>query len=129
MLEARQALIDVRDTVREWGEPLDFFIRSEEDIKRGSLGSAISHSTRAVRVYAYPIEQVTSEKQLSKAGLSEQCNTIVYTAALSWKELDIDNFDVSRMTVALDGREWKVSQVGRTGRFGGECQYITFGLK
>lgn len=129
MIEAKQALIDVRDTVREWGEPLDFFIRSEEDIKRGSLGSAIGHSVKSVRVYAYPIEQVTNEKQLTKAGLSEKCSTVVYTASLSWQDLDIDNFDVSRMTVALDGKEWKVSQVGRSGRFGGEYQYVTFGLK
>ena len=66
---------------------------------------------------------------MTKAGLSEQCNTIVYTAALSWKDLDIDNFDVSRMTVGYDGREWQVSQLGKVGKFGGEYQYITFGLK
>ena len=129
LIETKQALMDVRNTVREWGEPLDFFIRSEEDVKRGSLGSPVSHSTKSVRVYAYPIERVTTEKQLTKAGLSEQCNTIVYTAALSWKDLDINNFDVSRMTVGYDGREWQVSQLGKVGKFGGEYQYITFGLK
>ena len=32
-LERRQALVDIRNTVREWGERLKFFIRSEADGK------------------------------------------------------------------------------------------------
>lgn len=129
MIEIRQAMRDVRDSVREWGEPLGFFIRSEEDVKRGSLGSQVARSVRNVRVHCYPIERTTDAKTLSKAGLTRECSTVLYTSALEWRDLGISNFDVSRMTVALDGKEWQVSEVAKVGRIKGDFLYVTFGLK
>lgn len=136
-LERRQALKDVRNTVREWGQVLSFFLRSEADVKRGSLGTIVSKSIKSFQVSAYPIQRNPDEKQVTKAGLSEKCSALIYTSALEWAMLDmlnlndliLDEFDISRMTVALDGREMKVAQVGFANRINGMPLYVTFALQ
>lgn len=136
-LERRQALKDVRDSVREWGQRLDFFLRSEADLTRGSLGTTIKKSIQSFQVSAYPIQRNPNEKQLTQAGLSGQASALIYTSALAWADmglLDLDDliledFDVSRMTVGLDGKEWKVSQVGFANRINGTPTYVTFALQ
>ena len=136
-LERRQALVDIRDTVREWGEKLKFFIRSEADVKRGSLGTVVSKSTSSIEVSAYPIQRNPDEKQLTKAGLSHECSALIYTSALAWADLGmlnlddliLDEFDLSRMTVALDGKEMKISQIGFANRINQTPTYVTFALK
>lgn len=135
-LEKRQALTDIRRTVFEWGQEIPFFLRTEKDITRGSLGTQISHSVSSLQVHAYPIQRNPNEKQLQSAGLSESCNALIYTSAQEWVDLGVltfedliaENFDVSRMTVGLDGKEWKVSQVGFTNRIGDSPTYVTFAL-
>lgn len=136
-LERRQALRDVRDTIREWGQPLDFFLRSEKDLVRGSLGTVVSKSIESFQISAYPIQRNPTEKQLTSAGLSVQASALVYTSALAWVDLGLldlddlilDKFDVSRMTVGMDGKEWKVAQVGFANRINGSPTYVTFALQ
>lgn len=136
-LERKQALKDVRDTIREWGEELEFFLRSEKDVTRGSLGTVISKSIESIKVSAYPIQRNPDEKQLAKAGLSEESSALIYTSALAWADLGmldlddlvLDEFDISRMTVGLDGKEMKVSQIGLVNRINGTPTYVTFALK
>ena len=136
-LERRQALRDIRDSVREWGQVLDFFLRSEADLKRGSLGTTISKSIRSVQLPAYPIQRNPDEKQMTKAGLSGTASALIYTSAQAWSDLGLldlndlilDDFDVSRMTVGLDGKEWKVAQVGFANRINGTPTYVTFALQ
>lgn len=136
-LERKQALKDVRDTIREWGEELEFFLRSEKDVTRGSLGTVISKSIESIKVSAYPIQRNPDEKQLAKAGLSEESSALIYTSALAWADLGmldlddlvLDEFDISRMTVGLDGKEMKVSQIGLANRINGTPTYVTFALK
>ena len=136
-LERKQALKDVRDTVREWGEELEFFLRSEKDVTRGSLGTVISKSIESIKVSAYPIQRNPDEKQLAKAGLSEESSALIYTSALAWADLGmldlddliLDEFDISRMTVGLDGKEMQVSQIGLANRINGTPTYVTFALK
>ena len=136
-LERRQALVDIRDTVREWGERLQFFVRSEADVKRGSLGTVVSKSTLSIEVSAYPIQRHPDEKQLTKAGLSHECSALIYTSALAWADLGmldlddliLDEFDLSRMTVALDGKEMKISQIGFANHINQTPTYVTFALK
>lgn len=136
-LERRQALQDVRDTVRDWGQPLEFFIRGEDQITRGSLGTKVKGSLDTVVVKAYPIQKNPDTKKLSSAGLSLQCTYMIHTSALSWVDLgyldldnlELSNFDVSRMTVGIDGHECKVTEVGFTGRINGSPTYVTFGLQ
>lgn len=136
-LERRQALIDVRNTVREWGHKLDFFLRQEKDLERGSLGTTIKKSITSFQVSAYPIQVNPDEKALTKAGLSESCSAMIYTSSLEWVDLGmlkfddliLNEFDVSRMTVALDGKEMKVAQVGFANRINNIPTYVTFALK
>ena len=136
-LERRQALVDVRNVCREWGQLLDFFLRSEADLKRGTLCTAIGHSLKSFQVSAYPINRNPDEKAMTKAGLSGEASALIYTSALEWADLGLldlddlilDEFDISRMTVALDGKEMKVSQVGFTNRINGTPTYVTFALK
>lgn len=136
-LERKQALKDIRDTIREWGEELEFFLRSEKDVTRGSLGTVISKNIESIKVSAYPIQRNPDEKQLAKAGLSEESSALIYTSALAWADLGmldlddliLDEFDISRMTVGLDGKEMKVSQIGLANRINGTPTYVTFALK
>ena len=136
-LERRQAFVDIRDTVREWGEKLKFFIRSEADVKRGSLGTVISKSLSSIEVSAYPIQRNPDEKQLTKAGLSHECSALIYTSALAWSDLGmldlddliLDEFDLSRMTVALDGKEMKISQIGFGNRINHTPSYVPLTLR
>lgn len=136
-LERREALRDIRDTVNVWGEKLDFFIRGEADITRGSLGTKVKGSLETVQVSAYPIQRNPDTKQLSNAGLSAQGSVLIYTSSLAWAELgylnfdrlELSNFDVSRMTVGLDGKEWQVAEVGFASRINGSPTYVTFSLR
>lgn len=136
-LERRQALRDIRDTVREWGQKLDFYIRKESQITRGSLGSKIDTSIESVEIPAYPIQRNPDSKQLSQAGLSVGGGALIYTSALAWVDmgyldldkLELSNFDVSRMTVGMDGKEWQVAEVGFANRINGSPTYVTFSLK
>lgn len=135
-LERRQALRDVRDVTREWGQVLNFYLRTEKDLHRGSLGTVIDKSHDSFKVYAYPIQRNPDEKQLARGGLTEKGGAMIYTATLEWVELgllDLDKlifngFDVLRMTVGMDGKEWKVAQVGFANRINGAPMYITFSL-
>lgn len=136
-LERRQALRDIRDTVRDWGQPLKFYIRKESQITRGSLGSKVASTIENVEIPAYPIQRNPDSKQLSQAGLSFQGSALIYTSALSWFDagyldldaLELSNFDVSRMTVGMDGKEWAVAEVGFANRINGSPTYVTFSLK
>ena len=136
-LERRQALQDIRDTVREWGQIVDFFLRGEKDISRGSLGTKTKGSLNTVSIPAYPINRNPDSKQLSQAGLSIQGSVLIYTSSQAWVDagllnldrLELSNFDVSRMTVGLDGKEWQVAEVGFANRINGSPTYITFSLK
>lgn len=136
-LERRQALRDVKETIKDWGQKVEFFIRGEQDITRGSLGTKTKGSIKSVELYAYPINRNPDSKQLSRAGLSFAGSVLIYTSSLEWERagyldfdhLELSNFDVSRMTVGLDGKEWQVAEVGFANRINGSPTYVTFSLK
>lgn len=137
-LEACGALRDYRDVAREYGTPITVTVRSEGDVERDRYG-AVKMRSRAstVLTYALPVERAVDARTMQKTGIREECDVVVTTPILDWEGV-LDPYDVgdgfaaldlNRMTVLLDGQEWKVADKGLPNRFGPVPAAVSLGLR
>jgi hypothetical protein len=140
------ALHEIELIACEQGTTVVFIHRKEQDVGRDSLGTVKKRSldTR-YKFKAFPVERQPNRKQLERAGIREDVDTVITIPMSMMIESglirtpqdseyttigeDFAHIDIIRSTVVLDGEEWKIRDKGLSGRLGGIPLYVTFGLE
>jgi hypothetical protein len=135
-LELKTARLDVQRIAHEYGEPVKVRFRGEDQVVRDALGSVKSRKPGVPEftVYAYPRISNPDDRQLSKAGIREQAEELIWTPAKDWDDQSIafGQIDTERTTFIIDGEEWRISgspSRNLAGLFGSGYLYYTFGIK
>jgi hypothetical protein len=135
-LELATARLDVQRTAHEYGEPVTVRFRGEGDVVRDTLGSVKSRKAGnpSFTVYAYPRISNPDDRQLSKAGIREQAEGLIWTPAADWDDAGYPfaKIDTERVTFVIDGEQYRISGTpsrNLSGLFGGGYLYYNFGIK
>lgn len=123
----------------EYGASCSVVLREEgAEIVRDRYNVAKRKSvTATINTYALPVERAPTARKLQALGLREEVDCAVTTPILDWEGyVDLDDLgntfaalDMNRMTVRVDGRDWKVADKALTSRYGDGSLAITLGLK
>jgi hypothetical protein len=139
-LEWCGAMRDYRDLAHEYGTPCTIRIRGESDvvrdgystIKRRSLSDAGDIAT-----YVLPIDRGPDVRKLQSLGIREDCDCAITTPLIDWYPgIHLDDFgkqfaalDLNRMTVEIDGQQFKVADKGLPVRYGERPVAISLALR
>lgn len=128
------ALVDVQNTVNEYGDDVTVDFRGETDITRDKYNSIVQNVGVATppryELKAWPVEYQPNRKQVEKAGLREDCQVTVWLATkdLLDRNISFDGIETEKMSVFLDGNEYGVNEKGKAMIFANIHLYITLGL-
>lgn len=139
------ALKEVAQVACEQGTSVVYIRRGEPDVRRDSLEAVKDRSLNTRYAFkAFPVERQPNRKQLERAGIKEDVDTVIYVPMAMFIEAglvrppqdadmlslgdDFAKIEMIRSTVLLDGSEWKIREKGLSGRLGGVPLYVTFGL-
>lgn len=136
--EACGALRDYAELARDYGTPVTVLVRAEGDVERDRYGAVKRRPAgSSVLTYALPVERAVDSRAMQRAGIREQCDCMITTPLLDWSAL-VDPYapgdgfaglDLNRMTVLLDGQEWKVADKGMPTRYGPVPVALSLGLR
>jgi len=131
--EKWHALKDVSDIVNEYGEDVTIIIRGEGDVTRDKYNSITKQSTSVDLTYnlkAKPVDHNPNRQQMEKAGIREDCQSIVWFAMkdLLDRKLDFDKIENEKVTVVLDGNDYGIREKNKAVDFADEHLYFTMGL-
>lgn len=130
--EMCEGLHEVQDIVNKEGNLIEFILRDETDITRGSYNS-IKNKTQDDRIVlkAFPVKFNASTEYLEKVGLREACQVIIHTATLDWidKGYGYEDISIIRSTIKMNGVTYKISEKTLSDYMGIHGLYIVFGLK
>jgi hypothetical protein len=123
---------DYLQLAQEYGTPVTIDVRVESEVSRDDYGAIKSRAlsgAQSVLTWALPVERSPDERRLEKLGIREACDVAVQVPAMSlypvvdptdqdalgetWAALDLN-----RMTVRLDGQQFKVADKGVSVRYG-----------
>jgi hypothetical protein len=136
--EVRCMARDFQLLAAEYGASCRVILRPEADVSRDGYGGIKKKSLPVtIDTYALPVERAPSERKLRALGLREDIDCAVTTPILDWVGyVSLDDLgatfaavDMNRMTVQVDGRDWKVADKALTSRYGDGALAITLGLK
>ena len=134
---------DYMQLAQEYGTPITVRVRREADVSRDSLGAVkmrTASDSDDVSTYALPVERGPDERRLHKLGLREECDAAVQMPAMAFYPLvDVQTpealgdtwsgLDLNRMTVELDGMQYKVADKGMPVRYGDRPVAFSLGLR
>lgn len=132
-LERDQSLQDVSEIVNEYGEDIKLYIFDEVDLTRDKYNSVKKENIttpKTLLLKAFPIENNPNQRQMEKAGIKEQCESIAW---LSMKDitdngLTFDTLDVTRYRVSIDNNNYEIKEKNRAVHYADAHLYITLGL-
>jgi hypothetical protein len=137
-LEACGALRDYAEMARDYGTPVTVIVRAEGDVARDSYGAIKRRPGGSpVQTYALPVERAVDSRSMQRTGIREECDCMITTPLLDWDGYvdpyapgdGIAGLDLNRMTVLLDGQEWKVADKGLPARYGPVPVALSLGLR
>ena len=134
-LEQFQALQDIQDKAREYGEPVIIYFRKESDVRRDKYNTIkavnIPGVSATMQTYTNDKTQNPNDRKLDSAGIREHCDVLIWTPAKDWIDqgFTFNDLDVNRDTVIFQGYEWKISDKGIPYNLGDVSLYVTIGLK
>lgn len=129
--EQCEAMKDVQNVMCEYGSPVIFQWRDEDNVDRDRYGSIkTKREARELTFRCYPIEYNPSIDVLERAGLRHEIRVMIFSSIYDWalNDLTFDDIDEKRMTVTVDDRRYEVADMNRTGRIGNNYLYLVFGL-
>lgn len=131
-LEKTTALLDAKWIIDERGDTITFYDREEDNIQRDKYNSIKRKETvyEGYTMKAFPIQFNPIDKDLRAAGLREIVNVLLYTAMQDWSDLEIDpiTLDITRSTIVLKNKTYKIKEKGFANHFSDEFLNVTFGL-
>jgi hypothetical protein len=136
------ALADIAEQAAIMGTPLTYIYRTENDVARDTLKTVKQRFPETPYQFnAFPVERRPDDKKLSRAGLRESADALVYLPMATFFEyglirqdqqklgFDFAALETVRSTVILDGSEWKIADKGLSGRMSWVPLYVTLGLR
>jgi len=129
-----QALKDVKRVVTEHGQTLKFQISEDKpsDITRDKYRSVRKITGPIFIEKSFPVRYSPSDKLLSKHGITEKVDILVYTSTLLWREnhsLEFDDIYKYLIQVQMpDKRLYQGKHVVTHSHYGDDFLYIVFGL-
>lgn len=130
--ELNEALLDVYDVLRDYGDTLKIYIETNGTVTKDEYGSIISRSESGVlEFYVYPFTQNPSQKELEKVGIRENVDCIAYLSQYEFqdKNLTIKSIDSIRAKVVHKENEYSIKEKSEYSPFGGTTLYVVLGLK
>lgn len=130
-MERNDALTDVENLVKEYGECLTYRSREESDVTRDKLGSIISRKGKDFGVFSFPIIQGPTRDQLEKAGLKEEGDLVVWlpTKTLDRNKKDFNSIDHTRDGMFFNNAEYEIKDKSQQSQFKNVFLYVTLSLK
>jgi hypothetical protein len=126
------SLKDVQQIVNCEGTMIEYTLRDEDQITRGSYNS-VKKKTQNIQVLlkAFPVNYSPSRKLLEKVGLREDNEVIIHTAMKDWQDkgYNYDDVEIIRSTVKLNDNTYKVKEKTLADYVGNTGLYIVLGLK
>ena len=131
--ELNEALLDVYDVLRDYGDILTVYIETEATVTKDEYGSIKTRSPDApVDLFVYPFTQNPSQKELEKVGIRESVDCIAYLSRYEVEEekgLSLKSFDTVRGRVVHGDDEFAIKEKSAFSPFGSTTLYIVLGLK
>jgi len=140
LLEWCGLMKDYQELAKEYGTPIVFRIRTEAQVTRDGYDT-IKRKTlvgsRDIETYALPVDRGPDVRKLQALGIREDCDIAVTVPLADWAEIikaetigpDFAGLDLNRMTVELDGQQFKVADKGIPVRYGARSVALSFGLR
>lgn len=134
---------DYRDIAHQYGTPVTVRIRLEAEVRRDGYSTIKSRSLAGsgdVQTYALPVEVSPDQRTLSKLGVREACEVAIQTPIIDWfPQVEARDpselgrtflaLDMTRMTVEMDGQQYKVADRGMPYRIGERPLAISLALR
>jgi len=133
-LERDQALQDVSEIINEYGNDVVLYVHGETGVTRDKYGSIIAQATTGTGTIfylkAYPVDHRPNRIQMEKAGIREACECIIWFSMLdiTTAGLSFDEMESEKITVTVDGNDYKLSEKAKVNPYGDAFLYLTMGL-
>jgi len=131
-LEKTTALLDAKWIIDERGDTITFYDREEDNVQRDKYNSIKRKETvyEGYTMKAFPIQFNPIDKDLMKAGLREIVDVVIYIAMQDWIDLELDPFkiDLTRSSVVLKEKTYKLKDKGFVNHFSDTFLNVTLGL-
>ena len=128
--EAQDFLQDIQNVNAEYGIDVDFYLKEESEIQRDLYGSI--KSTDILPDFTIPcmFNSNPSQYDLQKAGIFEQVSAICYVATKDFLDRGktIDDINVNRTTLQIDGDTYIISSKNNSGQIGSVYVNIILGV-
>ena len=130
-LESELCSKDVQQTVNDYGQLIDVYLRHESTVTRDRYGSIKTFSAVPdFSIAAFPINVNPTSDQMEKAGLREKTDLILWTAQQDWTNNNIAfrDLDHERATFNYDGQMFILQTKNQTQKIGNVYMYFVLGL-
>ena len=141
-LEYQGYATDFQNLAHQYGEEVGVYLRGEAQVDRDRYGAIKRRDFAAVgdfpkTMYALSVERGPNARRLHQLGIREEVDCAITTPMLDWDSvIDQENMgesfaalDMNRLTVRLDGRDWKVADKALSINVGGLYVAVVLGLK
>ena len=120
---------DYYELAHEYGTPVIIRMRTPDDVSRdryNTIKMRDLENTGDIHTYALPVDRGPDARMLEKLGMRETCDCAITTPIYDWyPNQDVEEIgkrfaaiDLNRMTVEIDGEQYKVADKGLPVRYG-----------
>ena len=129
-LEQKYALADAKACIDQRGRDIIIQHTTEEDVTRDIYNSIKKREPLNFTIKAFPVKFNPTADALEKAGIKENVDVLVTTAALDWmnNNLTIKDIDSTRSEVILDGETYTIKDKNQVNMFSDAFLNIVLGL-
>lgn len=131
---------DYYELAHEYGTPVTIRIRTPDDVTRDKYNTIKKRAlTEAgdITAYALPVDRGPDERMLEKLGLREKCDCAITMPIYDWyPNQNVEEIgkrfaaiDLNRLTVEIDGEQFKVADKGLPVRYGERPVALTLALR